>query len=278
LPSDPAITTVGFVGLGEMGGAIAGRIIAAAWPTFLWARRPDVLGGFAAPNVSAATDLEALAARCDLIGICVWADDDVREVVTAMLPGCRPGTVLAVHSTIAPSTCRELAAIAWSAGVVVLDVPVTGGPHAATAGELTVAVGGDADALERCLPVFGTFALEIIHLGGVGAGQFAKLINNALLAANLAVADDAISLGDDLGLEPEVLVQFLQGGSGSSYAVGVALRSRMSAATRQAVLPALDKDLQSLISETSDQDNAGILRLAAADALERLRHPPPGWT
>jgi 3-hydroxyisobutyrate dehydrogenase len=109
-----------------MGGAMARQVIAAGWPTVLWARRPEVLGAFDAPNVEAAATPAALAAVADLVGVCVWADDDVREVVAGddgLLAGCRPGTVVAVHSTVSPATCRQLAELAAPRGVAVLDAP-----------------------------------------------------------------------------------------------------------------------------------------------------------
>ena len=159
----------------------------------------------------------------------MWADDDVREVLVGddgVVAGCRPGTVVAVHSTVTPATCRELAELAAVHGIVLLDVPVTGGREVALSGALTVAVGGDEGALARCRPVFESFADTILRMGDVGSGQVAKLLNNALLAANLAVADDALTLGVELGVDGAVLADFLRQGSGRSYALDVALLVR----------------------------------------------------
>ena len=82
-----------------------------------------------------------------------------------MLAGCRPDTVIAIHSTVLPSTVRDLAALAAKAGVCVVDAPVSGGRRVALAGFLTLAVGGDEDALARCRPVFDAFAGEVVRLG-----------------------------------------------------------------------------------------------------------------
>jgi 3-hydroxyisobutyrate dehydrogenase-like beta-hydroxyacid dehydrogenase len=272
---------VGFIGVGDMGGAIVRRIVDDGWPTVLWARRVEALDEFDAPNVTIANSPAELAGKCDLIGVCVWSDDDVREVVTSVngvLAGARAGTILAIHSTILPSTCCELSEAAAPSGVIVLDAPVTGGRNVALAGSLTVAVGGDELALARCRPVFESFAGTIVRVGAVGTGQFAKLLNNALFAANLTVADDALTLGAVLGLDASEFEQFLAHGSGRSYAVEIAARCRASVETRQAAVPALEKDLASLIAEAAaHSERSRLLNAAAAEAIRRLHDPPSGW-
>lgn len=254
---------------------MASRIIDAGFATVLWARRPEALVPFAAPNVAVADDPAALAADADLVEICVWRDEDVRDVIErpdGVLAGVRPGTVIAVHSTVQPSTCRELATAAAGKGATLLDVPFSGSREAALAGELVLGVGGDADALERCRPVFATFAGSLLHLGPVGSAQSAKLVNNALLAANLALADDALSLGEALGMAPGVLAEFLRRGSGRSYALDVALTSRQSAEIRRMALAPLEKDVQCLLSEAprAVAQAAPLLKSVSAEGLERL--------
>jgi 3-hydroxyisobutyrate dehydrogenase len=167
------VGTVGFIGLGDMGGAMAGRIIAAGHPTVLWARRPEALEPFAAPIVEFADSPADLASRSDLVGVCVWHDEDVLDVCTradGVFAGCRPGTVVAIHATVLPSTCEALAAAAPE-GVAVLDVPVSGGHAGAEAGTLVVAIGGDADAAARVSAVFGAFGDPVIYMGPLGSGQ-----------------------------------------------------------------------------------------------------------
>jgi 3-hydroxyisobutyrate dehydrogenase-like beta-hydroxyacid dehydrogenase len=265
-----------------MGGAIATRIIGAGFPTLLWARRPEALASFAGPRVGTRESPAELAGGVDLVGVCVWDDQSVREVIHGdhgVLAGCRPGTVIAIHSTVQPATCRELAAAAAERGVIVLDAPVSGGRDAALAGKLVVAAGGDEAAVQRCRPVFASFGDPVLHLGQVGTAQFAKLINNSLLAANLALADDALALGQSLGIQPDMMAQVLRHGSGQSFALGVAAAIRASAATRQHALPALSKDVQCLTSEAAPREcaRAELLAKAATEAIRRLAHPPAGW-
>lgn len=258
------------------------RIIDAGFPTVLWARRPEALEPFRAANIEAAESPADLASRSDLIGICVWADDDVREVLEGeqgVFAGCASGAVVAIHSTVAPATCRELARAATERGVIVLDVPVSGGREVALAGSLAVAVGGDEQAAERCRPVFEAFGDPVLYVGPVGAGQSVKLINNALLAGNLALADDALALGDALGIRPEPMQQMLRSGSGRSFAFDVAIGARGSPQVRDAARPSLEKDVHSLAADTASQDDASaaLLLRAAEEAVTRLAHPPQGW-
>lgn len=271
---------MGFIGLGSMGGAMAARIVAAGWPTVLWARRPGAAEQFAGPNVEIARTPAQLAAGVDLVGVCVWDDDAVREVLGGphgVLAGCRPGTVIAVHSTVLPRTCVEIAALAAARGAVVLDATVSGGPPAAEQGRLCLALGGDAAVIQACRPVFEAYADPIVRVGDVGAGQLAKLLNNATFAAHIAVADDALTLGRAVGLDEQGLARFLAGGSGRSFGLDIAVRFRGSAATREAARPALEKDVARFAEATAAAAGADLLRAAAAQAVERLAHPPPAW-
>lgn len=261
-----------------MGGAIASCIIDAGYPTVLWARRPEALDAFDGERVAVARTPAELAAGVDLVGVCVWADDDVRAVMEGddgVLAGCAPGTVVAIHSTVMPATCRDLADAATARDVTVLDAPVSGGRAAALARSLVVAVGGDADAFDRCRAVFQAFGDPVVHLGPVGAGQYAKLVNNALLAANLAVADDALTLGEALGLRPDALLEVLRRGSGRSFGLDIAMTARASPETREQVRRPLDKDVAALVSSApAASAAASALVDAAADAIRRLGAPP----
>lgn len=282
--SDPhgAIRRVGFIGLGDMGGAMVTRIVAGGFETVLWARRPEVLDSMVGPTVHTAGTPAELAASVDLVGICVWADQDVRTVLEGkdgVLSGCRPGTVIAVHSTIRPETCVELAAIGAELGVHVVDAPVSGGRSGGLAGTLVVAVGGSSPVVERCHPVFATFGNPVVHVGPVGSAQFGKLVNNAVLAANIAVADDAMTLANAAGIRPESMAELLRHGSGRSYALDIALAIRHSDEMRRNVFTPLDKDVACLTQDAAPEACAAVPVLveAAIEALRRLVDPPSSW-
>ncbi|MET7400882.1 NAD(P)-dependent oxidoreductase [Dactylosporangium sp. NPDC005572] len=211
---------VGFVGLGDMGAPIARRIADSGFPTAVWARRPESLAPFV--DVKHAPDLASLAAGCDVVGICVFDDEDVRDVMLApggLLAGASPATVFMVHSTIAVSTCRELAVVAQNRGVVVIDVPVSGSRLRAEAGTLSVMVGGPVEAVQRVRPVLDTFAVHVYHLGGLGSGLVAKALNNVLFFANLHLAATAVETAAGLGLDETTAATVLRSSSGSSVAL-----------------------------------------------------------
>jgi 3-hydroxyisobutyrate dehydrogenase-like beta-hydroxyacid dehydrogenase len=215
---------VGFIGLGSQGGPMARRIAESGkYPTTLWARRAATLEPFADTPAMAVDSPAALAARSDLVCVCVVGDADVREVLTGddgVLAGLAPGSIVAIHSTVHPDTCRELAEVAAVQQVSLIDAPVSGGGMAATAGNLLVMVGGAAEAVERSRPVFETYANPIVHLGEIGSGQVTKLLNNLLFTANLATAASTLTLGKALGITPDRLGEVITHGTANSFALG----------------------------------------------------------
>jgi len=218
---------VGFVGLGDMGGPIAQRILDAGFPTTLWARRPESLKPFAGKEVSEAPSLLSLGSECDVVGICVFSDDDVKQVVLGdgegILYGMSPGTVIAIHSTVSIGTCQELEALGRERGVLVLDAPVSGprAKQSAIDGELVVMVGGDAGGFEAAKPVFESFASTVCRLGPIGSGQKAKLINNVLGFCNFRIGYLALQVADELGLDGDAIKEVLCNGSGQSATTGI---------------------------------------------------------
>jgi 3-hydroxyisobutyrate dehydrogenase len=214
---------VGFIGLGSQGGPMARRIVEGGFDTTLWARRQASLEPYADTAAKTAESPAGLAAASDLVCVCVVGDDDVREVLygdTGVLAGLAPGAIVAIHSTVHPDTCREIAEKAAAQGVSVIDAPVSGGGPAVEEGKLLVMVGGDEDVVERCRPVFSTYADPIVHLGAVGAGQVTKILNNLLFTANLGSAMSTLELGESLGVPRDRLSQVLNGGSATSKALG----------------------------------------------------------
>ena len=213
---------VGFIGLGSQGGPMARRIVEGGHETTLWARRPATLEPFADTAAKIAESLAELAAASDLVCLCVVGDADIEELTDGedgLLAAMQPGGVIAVHSTVHPNTCRDLAKRADSQGVSIVDAPVSGGGPAASEGRLLMMVGGDADVVERCRPVFETYADPVVHLGDLGSGQTTKLLNNLLFTANLGTAAAVLSLADALGVSPDRLTEVVSRSSGNSFAL-----------------------------------------------------------
>jgi 3-hydroxyisobutyrate dehydrogenase len=209
---------VGFIGLGDQGAPIARRIARAGFALGVWGRRPQSVQPFDSVAEFAAPPTRPVWA--DVVGVCVVDDEDVRQVVTGpegLLAGMARGSCLVIHSTVSPATCEEMRDVASATGVDVLDAPVSGGGGAAEAGTLTVMVGGSKAVFDRVYPVFDSFAGLAVLLGEIGAGQRAKIVNNMLFTAILAVSADALSAGVDLGLDEAALLEVLVAGSASSF-------------------------------------------------------------
>jgi len=212
---------VGFIGLGSQGAPMARRIVEAGFPLTLWARRPETLQPFRDTAATTAPSPAVLAEASSIVCICVTGDEDVRQVAEGpdgVLSGLVPGGLVIVHSTVHPETCMRLHRLGAERGVAVLDAPVSGGGPAAAHGSLLVMVGGDEGDVERARPVLSTFGDPILHLGPIGAGQTAKLVNNLVFTAQLALSLEAFALAAELGLDGAAMGQVFERGSSASRA------------------------------------------------------------
>ncbi|HTV96057.1 MAG TPA: NAD(P)-dependent oxidoreductase [Steroidobacteraceae bacterium] len=218
------MNTVGFVGLGSQGAPMARRIVESGYPLLLWARRPETLAPFAGTRAEAASSIEDLGARAEHVGVCVVDDAGVEQVCEQLMASMRPGTRIAIHSTVHPNTVIALARRAAARAIALIDAPVSGGGPAAAARTLTVMMGGEEDAIAAARPIFETFGGLIVRVGGIGAGQTAKLVNNALMAVNLAMAHHGLSVGAALGLDRAALSAIVKASSGRSYGFDVYAR------------------------------------------------------
>jgi 3-hydroxyisobutyrate dehydrogenase-like beta-hydroxyacid dehydrogenase len=190
-----------------------------------------------------------------------------------VLAGLAPGTVVAVHATVHPDSCRRWAEQVAAAGGALLDAPVSGGGAVAEEGRLLVLVGGEAALLERVRPVLATYGDPVVHLGPVGAGQVAKLIGNVVFTAHLAIAEDARELAAGLGFDAVALLDVLQRGSAASFAASVVARQGGVQAMRDVAGPLLRKDV-GLIAAIAAANGAtlGGLVESADRTLARLGH------
>jgi 3-hydroxyisobutyrate dehydrogenase-like beta-hydroxyacid dehydrogenase len=218
------MTKVGFIGLGSQGAPMARRIVESGFPLVLWARRAEALASFADTSAEIVSSVTELGARSEHVGICVVDDAGTRQVCDELIPAMRPGGRIAIHSTVHPDTVVALAEQAAARAIVLIDAPVSGGGPAAAARTLTVMVGsGEAD-FAAVRPVFETFGGLIVRVGAVGAGQMAKLVNNALMAAHVAMAHHGLGAGAALGLDRKALSEIVKVSSGRSYGFEVYAR------------------------------------------------------
>ncbi|WP_372617794.1 NAD(P)-dependent oxidoreductase [Falsiroseomonas sp.] len=200
------------MGLGRMGAAMAGRLAATG---------AEVAGFDLDPARSGVRRLEEAAAPVVILSL--PEEKAVAAVLDALLPVLPPAAVIADTSTISPLAARGFAGRVAEAGHAYLDAPVSGGPAGAAAGTLTLMLGGEAAALEQARPALERVAARIVHVGGPGAGQVAKLVNNLLVATHLVVAGEALRLGALAGVSPEALLPVVNAASGRSAATEVNL-------------------------------------------------------
>jgi 3-hydroxyisobutyrate dehydrogenase len=264
------VTRVGFIGLGSQGGPMARRIIDEGYPTTLWARRPESLEPFAdTPAAVAATPVE-LGAAAHVVCICVVDDAGVDAVLRGpegVLSTLAAGSVVIVHATVHPETCVRLQAD--FPAVHFLDAPVSGGGHKAATRELLVMTGGDPDVIARCRPILETFGNPVLHVGPLGTGQEAKLLNNMVFTAQLALAAEVYELAASRRLDQQAIAAILASGSGRSYAAEVVAGGGFSLDGLAAVAgQLLAKDVGILAGHANLTDS--LLLTAADRGLARM--------
>ncbi len=195
------MTTVGFVGLGQIGRPMAERLASADVDLWVFDVTADATRGFD----HVAGSVAELGERCDVVCVMVRDDDQVRDVLDQLLDAARPGLVVAVHSTIAPGTATELADRGAARDVDVLDAPVSGGAMGAADGSLAIMVGGSEAAFDRAGPVLEAMGSLVVRLGPAGAGTQAKLARNLVHFVAFTAVTEAQRLAEASGLDLEVL-------------------------------------------------------------------------
>lgn len=195
---------LGYIGLGSMGAPMARRLV--DWPGGLvvYDVRAEASAPFADAGAEVAASIADVAAA-DLISITVLDDAQVRDVVGELARHASPGTVIAIHSTIADTTAAELADQLAPQGIAVIDAPVSGGGGAADKGELAVMVGAPREVYERVKPVFKRWASLVIRAGEPGAGTRMKLARNMLTFTAFAAACEAMRLAEAAGIDLQAL-------------------------------------------------------------------------
>ena len=195
---------LGYIGLGNMGAPMAKRLV--DWPGGLTVF--DVRTEAMTPLVEVGATLAdsvADVAAADIISVTVLDDAQVRQVVGELAANAKPGTIIAIHSTIGETTAGELAEGLKEQGIHIVDAPVSGGAGAAEKGELATMVGADREVYERIKPAFKQWASMIIHAGEPGAGTRMKLARNMLTFTSYAAACEAMKLAEAAGLDLQAL-------------------------------------------------------------------------
>jgi len=239
-----AIQKIGIVGLGKMGAPMARHLIAKGYnvagcdPVDAARRNAVALG------VSVLDSPREVARASDALIVVVGFDHEVETVLFGtggVMEAARPGLIVAIGSTIAPRYAVKLAERLRERGVVLLDAPLARGERAAVAGKLLVFGAGDEKAFEACRPAFSAFASDIFHLGGPGAGQVGKMVNNLILWACTSANDEGLRLGEALGVDADKLRAALHHSSAQNWAMDQ--RSDLSG------MPWAEKDMSIVLHE-----------------------------
>lgn len=220
--------TIGFIGLGLMGAGFTQRLVATGHRVIGTDADPAKIRDAAAWQVEPASSPAEIAASAETIFICVTTSQAVREVASALVAagGLSGKTVIDVSTTEMGIT-KEIAAAFAGAGAVFLDAPVSGGPPAAEAGTLAIMVGGEAAGFEAARAVLDHLGLAT-HMGGTGAGQATKLVNQALCLTNYVIVAEGLRLAEAYGVDAARIPAALAPGLGNS-AVLQAIFPRMVA-------------------------------------------------
>lgn len=224
------MATIGFAGLGNMGGPMARNLIAAGHHLKVFDLVPAALeqtvdaAAGTAGTAQAVQSAAAAAADVELFVSMLPASQHVRSLYLGegSVGAALPATALVIDcSTIDAQSSQAVAAGLAERGIAMLDAPVSGGTAGAESGTLTFIVGGEADALARARPFLEVMGGKIYHAGASGAGQTAKICNNMLLAIHMAGTAEALALGANSGLDPAVLSEIMKESSGGNWSLNV---------------------------------------------------------
>ncbi|MCY4285226.1 MAG: NAD(P)-dependent oxidoreductase [Thiotrichales bacterium] len=212
---------VAFLGLGVMGYHMAGHLAKAGHDVTVYNRTASKAerwtGEFA--GAQAATPAAA-AAGSEIVFACVGNDDDVRSVTVGpdgAFEGMSPGAIFVDHTTASADVARELAAAAAERDLGFMDAPVSGGEAGAVNGVLTVMVGGEQDAFDRCCGVIDAYARAVTLLGPVGAGQLTKMANQICIAGVVQGLSEALNLAERSGLDAKLVLDVISKGAAQSW-------------------------------------------------------------
>jgi 3-hydroxyisobutyrate dehydrogenase len=262
---------VAFVGLGNLGRPMAQTLLRDGWRVKVYDRDPARAEGL--DVVAAPAEL----ADCRTIALAVPDDDAVDGLVSELAPLLSPGSVFLVHSTILPATAKRLAHKSESAGLALLDVPVSGGAERALTGTLTVMAGGRSDVLERARPVLDSVAETVLHVGPTGAGAAVKLANQLMMFAALAGVQEALELAAAYDVPERTVLDAVSTSTGESWITrNWGFFDRVAAAYEAAGTPVRDrpwsKDLWDIVAAARDCDVpvpvAGLLAQHLAERVE----------
>jgi 3-hydroxyisobutyrate dehydrogenase len=216
---------LGYVGLGNMGAALARRLLR-KHKMRLYDLRPERMARLADQGGIASQHPKALAAHADLVMTCLPTSKEVEQVIfgsDGLAQGLNKGAIIADMTTGDPKATLDMAKELAKSGVTLIDAPVSGGPHGAEAGTIAIMIGAPEDVYARLTPVFECISPNVFHCGEVGTGHIMKLVNNVAAASIRMVTFEAVTMGIKNGLTLEACARVLAKGSARSYTTEITL-------------------------------------------------------
>ena len=213
-----SVSRIGFVGLGVMGGPMAGHLASIHSNLMVWNRSEEKAEPFRLAGIEVAPKLVNLSAACDVIFTCLSRTEDVMECLDAMSSTAKPGTLFVDHSTILPEGAKKIHEKLTDQGFEFLDAPITGGSMGAKNGQLTIFCGGTRENFERAAPLMAPYTKRAELVGGPGAGQTMKVANQIAVGGALLALCESIAYAKKAGLNVSQCHQLLSGGAAGSWA------------------------------------------------------------
>ncbi len=213
------MTTIAFLGLGNMGGPMAANLVAAGHTVHGYDPVPEAVKAAEANGVTVFPSAVEAVALADAVITMLPSGAIVRRLYDEVLPASPTGALFIDSSTISVDDARAIHDLALEHGFTQLDAPVSGGVKGAAAGTLAFMVGGEEEAFSVARPVLEPMAGKIIHCGAAGAGQAAKVCNNMVLAVQQIAVGEAFVLAEKLGLSDQALYDVITGATGNCWAV-----------------------------------------------------------
>jgi 3-hydroxyisobutyrate dehydrogenase-like beta-hydroxyacid dehydrogenase len=265
---------IGIIGLGAMGRPMTRHLLGKDFAVAGCDPHGPARDQAAALGVTVTANARELARRSDAVLIVVGFDAQVEQAIfgaDGVLAGARPGLIVAMGSTIAPTYARKLEERLSGSGIVLLDMALTRGEPFAEAGTMLILGGGDKASFDACQPVFRCFASDIFHLGPFGAGQIGKMVNNLILWACMSANDEGLRLGEALGVDQETMRAALIHSSAANFS--------LSARADMRPTPWAEKDLSIVLKEADSLrlslPLSGLVREVIKDFKRRKNYPTP---
>ena len=213
------MTNIAFIGLGNMGGPMAGNLVKAGHSVKAFDLAQASKDAAAEMGVGISGSAKEAVAEAEVVVTMLPAGKHVLAVWADILPAVKPGTLLIDSSTIDVESARKAHALAAERGCLALDAPVSGGTGGAKGATLTFMCGGADDAFALAKPILEKMGRKIVHCGGAGAGQAAKICNNMILGATMVATAEAFVLAEKLGLSHQALYDVASTSSGQSWSL-----------------------------------------------------------